>query len=95
MYCIIKGNRIVKRFDDLKKAHEYAVSHTAAIKKLENIHIVLVVQKIIALALFVLALVSPWILYGDGSFLLILAPIAIYAFFTRELWILEILKKGE
>ena len=34
MYCIVKGNRIVKRFDNLEKAHAYAVSHAAAIKKL-------------------------------------------------------------
>ena len=96
MYCIVKGNRIVKRFDNLEKAHEYALSHAAAIKKLENVRIIQTIQKIIALALLALALVSPWLLYGEGSFLVILAPLAIYAGLTKELWLLEIFgKKGE
>ena len=95
MYCIIKKNRIVKRFDNLEKAHEYALSHAAAIKKLENVRIIQTIQKIIALALLALALV-PKILYGEGSFLVILAPLAIYAGLTKELWLLEIFgKKGE
>ena len=95
MYCIVKGNRIVKRFDSLEKAHTYAVIHAAAIKKLENVRIIQTIQKIIALALLGLALVSPWLLYGEGSFLVILAPLAMYAFFTRELWLLEIFRNGE
>ena len=94
MYCVIKKNRIVKRFDNLEKAHEYALSHAAAIKKLENVRIIQTIQKIAALAL--LALVSPKILYGEGSFLVILAPLAIYAGLTKELWLLEIFgKNGE
>ena len=53
-------------------------------------------RKIIALALLALALVSPKILYGEGSFLVILAPLAIYAGLTKELWLLETFgKKGE
>ena len=95
MYCVIKENRIVKRFDNLEKAHVYAVKHTAAIKKLENVRIIQTIQKIIALALLALALVSPKILYGEGSFLVILTPLAMYAFFTRELWLLEIFGKKE
>lgn len=95
MYYIIKKNRIVNRFDSLEKAHAYAVSHAAAIKKLENIRIIRAIQKIICLVLFALALVSPWILYGEGSFLVILAPISMYGFFTKELWLLEIFGKGE
>ena len=96
MYCVIKKNRIVKRFDNLEKAHAYAVSHAAAIKKLENVRIIQTIQKIIALALLALALVSPKILYGEGSFLVILSPLAIYAGLTKELWLLEIFgKKGE
>ena len=46
MYCIIKKNRIVKRFNNLEKAHAYAVSHAAAIKKLENVRIIQTIQKI-------------------------------------------------
>ena len=95
MYCIVKGNRIVKRFDSLEKAHKYAVENAATIKELENVRIIQMIQKIIALALLALALVSPKILYGEGSFLVILAPLAMYAFFTRELWLLEIFGKGE
>ena len=95
MYCIIKGNRVMKRFDNLEKAHEYAVAHAAAIKKLENVRIIRAIQKIICMALFALALVSPWILYGEGSFLIILAPISMYGFFTKELWLLEIFGNGE
>ena len=68
MYCIVKGNRIVKKFDNLEKAHAYAVSHAAAIKKLENVRIIQTIQKIIALALLALALVSPKILYGEGRY---------------------------
>ena len=96
MYCVIKKNRIVKRFDNLEKAHAYAVSHAAAIKKLENVRIIQTIQKIIALALLALALVSPKILYGEGSFLVIMVPVSAYFFFTKDLWLLEIFgKKGE
>lgn len=95
MYCIIKGNRVMKRFDSLEKAHAYAVSHAAAIKKLENIRIIRAIQKIIALVLLALALVSPKILYGEGSFLVIMVPVSAYFFFTKDLWLLEIFGKGE
>jgi len=95
MYCIIKGNRVMKRFDNLEKAHEYAVAHAAVIKHLENVRIIRAIQKIIALALLALALVSPKILYGEGSFLVIMVPVSAYFFFTKDLWLLEIFGKGE
>lgn len=96
MYCVIKKNRIVKRFDNLEKAHKYAVENAATIKELENVRIIKTIQKIIALAMFALALVSPRILSGEGGFLLMMIPVSGYFFFTRDLWFLEIFgKKGE
>lgn len=95
MYCIIKRNRIMKRFDNLEKAREYAEIHSARIKLVENIRIIRIMQKVIAMLLFVLALVSPRILFGEGSFLLIMVPVCGYLFFTNDLWLMEIFRKGE
>ena len=95
MYCIVKGNRIMKRFDNLEKAREFAEIHSARIKLLENVRIIRIMQKIIATIMFVLALVSPRILFGEGGFLLIMIPVSGYFFFTNDLWLLEIFRKGE
>ena len=95
MYCIIKRNRIMKRFNNLEKAREYAEIHSARIKLVENIRIIRIIQKVIAMIFFVLALVSPRILFGEGSFLLIMVPVCGYLFFTSDLWLMEIFRKGE
>lgn len=95
MYCIIKRNRIMKRFNNLEKAREYAEIHSARIKLVENILIIRIMQKVIAMMLFVLALVSPRILFGEGSFLLIMVPVCGYLFFTKDLWLMEIFRREE
>lgn len=61
-----------------------------------NVKAIRKIQRVIAAILFILAIASPKLFYGDGSFLLLMIPVSGYFFFTKNLWLLEILgKKGE
>lgn len=61
-----------------------------------NVKAIRKIQKMIAVILFILAIASPKLFYGDGSFLLLMIPVSGYFFFTKNLWIMEIIgKKGE
>ena len=61
-----------------------------------NVKAIRKIQRVIATILFILAIASPKLFYGDGSFLLLMIPVSGYFFFTKNLWLLEILgKKGE
>lgn len=96
MYYTIRGRRIIGRFNSFGRAKAYADEHAANVKRAENIRIIRAVQRIIAIALFILAIVSPKLFYGEGSFLLLMVPVSGYFFFTHDLWLLEIFgKKGE
>ena len=61
-----------------------------------NVKAIRKIQRVIAAILFTLAIASPKFFYGDGSFLLLMIPVSGYFFFTKNLWIMEIIgKKGE
>ncbi len=93
MYYTVKGRKILKHFNDFTMAESYAKKNSAAVKRAENIRIIRAVQRIIAITLFILAIISPKLFYGEGSFLLLMIPVSGYFFFTHDLWLLEIFRK--